>query len=98
MSFGVKTIKIPVVSGTTYTISGYIRTDQTTFTNGQCVVALSNGFSTINSQSMTTACIGAWEQFSFSYTAPITQELLLAVRMQFSAGAKAFWIDDITIV
>lgn len=93
-----KTIKIPVVAGTTYTISGYIRTDQTTFTNGHCIVALTNGFTTTNSQSMTTACINAWEQFTLTYAATITQEINLAVSMKFSAGAKAFWIDDITIV
>ena len=95
--FATKNIRIPVVSGTTYTISGYIRTDQTGFLAGQCLVALTNGFTVSNSQSMTTACINAWEQFSFSYTATSTQEIYLAVSMQFSAGAKSFWIDDITI-
>ncbi len=97
-SFSTKLIRVPVVSGTTYTISGYIQTDQTTFANGQCLVSLTDGFTTSNTQSMTTACIGAWEQFSFSYTATTTQEIYLAVSMQFSAGAKSFWIDDITIV
>jgi len=93
-----KNIKIPVVAGTTYTISGYIRTDQTTFTDGHCIVALTDGFTTTNSQSMTTACINAWEQFTMTYTATLTQEINLAISMKFSAGAKAFWIDDITIV
>lgn len=93
-----KNIKIPVVSGTTYTISGYIRTNQTTFQNGHCIVALTDGFTTTNSQSMTTACINAWEQFTMTYTATKTQEINLAISMKFSAGAKAFWIDDITIV
>lgn len=96
--FATKNIRVPVVSGTTYTISGYIRTDQTTFANGQCVVALTNGRSISNSQNMTTACINAWEQFSFSYTATITQEIYIAVSVQFSAGAKSFWVDDVTIV
>lgn len=97
-SFGTKLIRIPVVFGTTYTISGYIRTDDATFTDGQCIVSLTNGFTTSNTQSMTTACINAWEQFSFTYAATITQEIYLAVSMQFSSGAKSFWIDDITIV
>jgi len=98
VGFATKTIRIPVVSGTTYTISGYIQTDRATFANGQCVVSLTNGFTTSNTQSMTTACIGAWEQFSFSYTATMTQEIYLAVSMQFSNGGESFWIDDLTIV
>jgi hypothetical protein len=93
-----KNIKIPVVAGTAYTISGYIRTDQTTFTDGHCIVALTDGFTTTNSQSMTTACINAWEQFTMTYTATLTQEINLAISMKFSAGAKSFWIDDLTIV
>lgn len=93
-----KNIKIPVVAGTTYTISGYIRTDQTTFRNGDCIVELSDGFNSSNNQSMTTACINAWEQFTITYVATTTQEINLAIRMRFSAGAKSFWIDDITII
>ncbi len=93
-----KTIKIPVVSGTSYTVSGYVRTDQTTFVSGEAVVSIVNRYGVVASQSMTTACINAWEGFSLSFAASQTEELYLSFRMRFSAGAKAFWLDDLTIV
>lgn len=93
-----KTIKIPVVSGTSYTVAGYLRTDQTTFVSGNAVVSIVNRYGTVVSQSMTTACINAWAGFSLSFTATQTEEVYLAIKVRFTEGVKSFWLDDLTIV
>lgn len=93
-----KNIKIPVVSGTSYTIAGYLRTNQTTFVSGNAVASIVNRYGTVVSQSMTTACINAWEGFSLSFTATQTEEVYLAIKVRFTEGVKSFWLDDLTIV
>lgn len=93
-----KNIKIPVVSGTSYTVAGYLRTDQTTFVSGNAVASIVNRYGTVVSQSMTTACINAWAGFSLSFTATQTEEVYLAIKVRFTEGVKSFWLDDLTIV
>lgn len=92
-----KAIKIPAVAGTSYSISGYIRTNDTAYVNGDCkmVIALNNTL--ITSQEMTTACINAWEQFNLNFTASVTGEYLLVWVMYYENGAKSYWLDDLTI-
>lgn len=92
-----KTIKIPVVSGSSYTVAGYIRTNQTTFSSGNVVVSVVNRYDVLASQSMTTACINAWEGFSLAFSASQTEELYLAIKMRFSEGNSSIWLDDLTI-
>ena len=93
-----KTIKIPVVNGESYTVTGYIRCDDATYVNGDCVVAVVAADGTeIDSQSMTTSCINAWEQFTLTFTASQTEELALSWGMHWSNGGKSFYLDDLTI-
>lgn len=92
-----KQIKVPVTSGTSYTITGYIRTDEAAFVNGDCGVYVYFNDTTLASQSLTTACINAWEQFTLTFTATITGEALFSWEMHFSSGSKSFYLDDLTI-
>lgn len=92
-----KTIKIPVVSGASYTVTGWVRTAQTSYANGDCRVCIVNTVAEIVGQDMTTACINAWEQFTLTFTASKTEELTLVWEMYFAEGGKAFWLDDLTI-
>lgn len=92
-----KAIKIPVVSGTSYTVAGWVRTDQTSYLSGDCRVCIVNTVAEIVGQDITTACINAWEQFTLTFTASKTEELNLVLEMYFAEGAKSFWLDDLTI-
>lgn len=92
-----KTIKIPVVSGTSYTVTGYIKTDQSTYLTGDCRATIQNSSGEVVGQNMTTACINAWEQFTLTFTATATEELNFAWIMRFSEGAKSYWLDNLTI-
>jgi len=92
-----KTIKIPVVSGTSYTVTGYIKTDQSTYLTGDCRATIQNSSGELVGQNMTTACINTWEQFTLTFTATATEELNFAWIMRFSEGAKSYWLDNLTI-
>lgn len=92
-----KTIKIPCTSGTSYTVTGYIRTDDTAYTNGDCRVGIYLNDAEVTGQNMTTACENAWEQFTLTFTATTTGEYVLAWSMYYANGAKSYWLDDLTI-
>ena len=92
-----KTVKIPVVAGTSYTVTGYIKTDHTTYLTGDCRATIQGSSSEIVGQNMTTACVGAWEQFTLTFTAATTGEVHFAWIMRFSQGAVSYWLDDLTI-
>lgn len=93
----IKTIKIPCVSGTTYTVSGYIRTDDTAFLDGDCRVSIYLSDIELAGQDMTTACENAWESFSLSFTASQTAEYTFTWAMYFESGAKSYWLDDLVM-
>lgn len=92
-----KPIKIPVTSGVSYTVTGYIRTDDTSYVNGDCSVSIVIADADVVSQNMTTACINAWEQFTLTFTSTITGEAHLCWNMFYENGAKSYWLDDLTI-
>lgn len=96
-SRGVKVIKVPCTSGTSYTITGYIRCDDTAYVNGDCSVHMYLRDTEVDSQNMTTACINAWEQFTLTFTATETAEYQFAWKMYYANGAKSYWLDDLTI-
>ena len=93
----VKNIKIPVTSGLSYTVSGYVRTDDTAYVSGDCRVAIIFNNAELIGQNMTTSCINAWEGFSLTFTASQTCEMIFAWEMYYENGAKAYWLDDLTI-
>lgn len=92
-----KTIKIPCTSGTSYTVTGYIRTDDTAYTNGDCRVGIYLNDAEVTGQDMTTACENAWEQFTLTFTATTTGEYVFTWSMYYANGAKSYWLDDLTI-
>lgn len=92
-----KTIKIPCTASTSYTITGYIRTDDTSYVNGDCRIGIYLNNSEVTGQNMTTSCINAWEQFTLTFTASTTGEYVLAWSMYYANGAKSYWLDDLTI-
>lgn len=94
----IKNIMIPVTSGTSYTITGYIRTNQAGYANGDCTVYAYLQGVELDSQSMTTSCINSWEQFELTFTASKTGEAYLAWEMFYSAGNSSYWLDDLEIV
>lgn len=93
----IKTIKIPVVASTAYTITGYIRTNDTAYVNGDCFVSAEFDGVQLDVQTMTTSCINAWEQFTLTFTASKTGEVNLVWAMLFANGAKSIWLSDLTI-
>ncbi len=93
-----KAIKIPMIANTSYTVSGYIRTDDSAVVNGDTYVRIVVDDTTVlASQNMTTAAINAWEGFTLTFTAPKTGEANFVWYMYFPNGAKSFWLDDLTI-
>lgn len=92
----IKNIKIPVVQGQTYTVTGYVYTTQAAYANGDCRMSIVFNNAEVVGQDMTTACINAWEQFSLSFTASQTGEAVLAWEMYFSSAASYF-LDDLVI-
>lgn len=92
-----KTIKIPVTSGVSYTVTGYIRTDDASYVNGDCAVYIVQDKTILASQNMTTACYNSWEQFTLSFTATQTREVIFSWGMYYENGAKSYWLDDLTV-
>lgn len=92
-----KTIKIPVISGQSYTVSGYVRNNITSFANGDVRMCIVNMVGDeVVGQDMTTASNSAWEQFTLTFTAPETAEYHLVMEMYF-INAGSIWLDDLTI-
>lgn len=92
-----KTIKIPVTGGVSYTVSGYIRTDNSAYVDNDCRVGIYYNNAELVGQNMTTSCINAWEQFTLTFTPAETCEVVLAWSMYYRTGAKSFWLDDLNI-
>ena len=92
-----KNIKIPVTAGTSYTITGYVRTDDAAYLAGDCRISIVFNNAELVGQNMTTACINAWEQFTLTFTATQTCEMQFVWEMYYSNGAKSYWLDDLTI-
>jgi hypothetical protein len=91
-----KSIKVPCVAGTSYTVSGYINTSITSYANGDIKAYIALNDEIITNQDITTASVGAWEQFSLTFTAAITGEYELIIRAYF-INSGSFWLDDLTI-
>lgn len=92
-----KTIKIPIVSGQSYTVSGYVRNNITSFANGDVRMCIVNTVGVeVVGQNMTTASNSAWEQFSLTFTATETAEYHLVMEMYF-VNSGSIWLDDLTI-
>lgn len=92
-----KTFKIPVTSGVTYTTSGYIRTDISTYATGDCKVrVLQNDTTLLANQNMTTSCINSWENFSMTFVPTITGEATFCMDVYYAAAGN-FYLDDFTI-
>lgn len=96
-SRAIKNIKIPVVQGQSYTVTGYIRTNQAAYALADCRMSIVFNNAEVVGQDMTTACINAWEQFSLTFTASQTGEAVLVWEMYYSAGASSYWLDDLVI-
>jgi hypothetical protein len=93
----IKNILIPVVDGTTYTVTGYIRTGQAGYVNGDCSVSVYLQGIELDSQIITTACINSWEQFQLTFTPSKTGEAYFVWEMYYSAGNSSYWLDDLEI-
>lgn len=96
-STSIKSIKIPVTASVPVTVTGYIRTDDAAYVNGDCGVSLNFIGVDVANQAMTTACINAWEQFTLSFTPTQTGEAYFLWEMYYANGAKSYWLDDLVI-
>lgn len=96
-SRAVKLIKIPCTDGTSYTITGYIRSNDSAYVNGDCSVHVYLGDVEVDSQIMTTSCVNAWGQFTLTFTATETAEYEFAWKMYYANGDKSYWLDDLTV-
>ena len=92
-----KNIKIPIVSGSTYTITGYIRSDYASSITGDVIMSVIYNNTVLATQSMTSAMYNAWEQFTLSFTASATGEAYLVWEMYYPT-AMSYWLDDLVIV
>lgn len=97
LSVATKPIKFPVYNGVPVTISGYIRTDDSVYANGDCDVSIYHSNTEVSIQSMTTNCINNWELFTLNYTPSSNGEAYFLWDMYYSNGAKSYWLDDLTI-
>jgi len=91
-----KNIKVPVTSGSSYTVTGYIRNNITSFANGDVRMSINYAQAEIVGQNMTTASNSAWEQFTLTFTATETAEYLLCWEMYY-INAGDIWLDDLVI-
>lgn len=92
----VKPIKIPVTGGLSYTISGYVRSNVSGFTTGDCRMSVVFANAEVAGQDMTSAAYAAWEQFTLTFTAAYTGEAILAWELYYRAAGD-IWLDDLTI-
>ena len=92
----IKNIKIPCIAGQSYTVSGYVRNNMSTFANGDMRMSIVLDDTEVVFQDMTTACYNAWEQFTLTFTAAATGEYLLTWEMHFPSNGSMY-LDDITI-
>ena len=96
-SVATKAIKVPLSNNYPVTISGYIRSNDTAYSNGDCNMSLLFNNTEVASQAMTTSCINSWENFTLSYTPTQTGEGYLLWDMYYSNGNTSFWLDDLEI-
>ena len=96
-SIATKTIKVPVTAGVSCTISGYIRTDQAGYVDGDCNVRVMFNNTQLATQSMTaTAIKNAWGNFSLTFTPTYTGEAIFCWDL-FYRNSGSFWLDDLTV-
>lgn len=93
-----KNIKIPIVSGSNYTITGYIRSNYASSTTGDVVMSVIYNNAVLATQNMTSAMYNSWEQFTLSFTASATGEAYLVWEMYYPSGNMSYWLDDLSIV
>jgi len=92
----IKTIKIPVTGGLSYTVSGYIRQNMAGYVNGDCRMSLVFDNADVAFQDMSITSFNSWEPFSLTFTASYTGEAILAWEMYYRQ-AGIMWLDDLTI-
>ena len=94
-----KNTAIPCVSGTPITVSGWVRTSDTSYVSGDFSVSLvdANGDDVATEFNPTSAFINAWEQFSFTVTPTYTGELFLAFGMTGYRGGQTYWVSDMGV-
>ena len=93
-------IRFPVESGTSYSISGYVRCTDSSITNGQCSVLVYDPDGTLKTtQAITTGAYNAWEQFSYTYAATATGFATLVWQAQIDAAdsTQQWFLDDLVI-
>ena len=92
-----KTIKVPATASVSKTITGYIRTDDSAYANGNCRISIYFNDVEVIGQDMTTSCVNAWEGFNLTFTPAITGEYILVMKMYYATAAKSYWMDDLTV-
>jgi hypothetical protein len=92
-----KNIKIPIVSGSNYTISGYIRSSYSLTTTADVTMSVIYNNTVLATQDMTSASFNSWEQFTLSFTATATGEAYLVWEMYYPTGGMSYWLDDLSI-
>jgi hypothetical protein len=93
-----KNIKVPIVSGSNYTITGYIRSNYASSTTGDVIMSVIYNNTVLATQNMTSAMYNSWEQFTLSFTASATGEAYLVWEMYYPSGGMSYWLDDLSIV
>lgn len=94
-----KNTAIPCFAGTPITVSGWVRTSDTSYVSGDFSVSLvdANGDDVATEFNPTSAFINAWEQFSFTVTPTYTGELFLAFGMTGYRGGQTYWVSDMGV-
>jgi hypothetical protein len=93
-----KNIKVPIISGSNYTITGYIRSNYASSTTGDVIMSVIYNNTVLATQNMTSAMYNSWEQFTLSFTASATGEAYLVWEMYYPSGTMSYWLDDLSIV
>jgi hypothetical protein len=94
-----KTIKIPVTGGVSCTVTGYIRTNISTYALGDVIVRMIFNEQQVGYTSPPSlpSPINNWSgQFSMTFTPSFTGEAIFCMDMFFSK-AGAYWLDDFNV-
>jgi hypothetical protein len=92
-----KAVKVPVTSGITRTVTGWVTSDAS-IADGDIRVRVTLNDVVLASQIITSAA-GAfnWQQFTLTFVAPYTGEANFIWEHRFFAGGQTFWLADLTI-
>lgn len=89
---------IPVLSGTSYTFTGYLRTDRTGMATGDAWLdAYNSDGAYISRTNFTSSALNAWEAVSVTFSAAEDGFARFAFKACWNGNSQNYWIDDVEV-